>query len=84
METATRGASSFRSLAAGLCLGIETKFLDTAWNGVAINASTDGAGGELQPSTGCTDCISVPAQGDGESQRDGRKYCVKSIFFPEQ
>ncbi len=28
-------------------LGIEKKFLDTAWNSVALAASTDGAGGEL-------------------------------------
>lgn len=34
----------------------------------------------MQPSSGCTGCISVPAQGDGESNRDGRKYCIKSIW----
>lgn len=61
-------------------LGLELKFLDCAWNGVTISASTDGADGELQPSSGCTDCISCPAQGDGESQRDGRKFVIKSIW----
>lgn len=62
--------------------GIELKFLDTAWNSVAISAagSTTAAGCELQPSTGCTDAISVPAQGDGESQRDGRRYAIKSAW----
>ncbi len=34
----------------------------------------------MQPSTGCTDAISVPAQGDGEQARDGRKYTMKSIW----
>lgn len=61
-------------------LGLELKFLDCAWNGVALGASTDGSGGELQPSSGSTNCISCPAQGDGESNRDGRKYVIKSCF----
>lgn len=62
-------------------LGIELKFLDTAWNGVTINTSTDGAGLELQPSTPASiNCISVPAQGDGENERDGRKYTLKSAW----
>ena len=61
-------------------LGLEEKFLDCAWNGVGIGTSTDGADGELQPSSGCTGCISCPSQGDGESQRDGRKFVLKSIW----
>lgn len=61
-------------------LGVENKFLDCAWNGVALATSTDGSGGELQPSSGCTNCISAPAQGDGESNRDGRKYVINSAF----
>jgi hypothetical protein len=61
-------------------LGIEYKFLDTAWNNVTIPVSTDGSSGEMQPSSGCTGAISVPAQGDGESNRDGRKYTIKSVF----
>lgn len=65
-------------------LGIELKFLDTAWTSVAIDQTTDGSGIELQPTAGCTGAISVPAQGDGESNRDGRKYTVKSIFFSGQ
>lgn len=59
----------------------ELKFLDCAWNGVAINTSTDGSGIEMQPSSGVTSCISVPAQGDGESNRDGRKYTIKSVWL---
>lgn len=45
-----------------------------------MNASTDGSSGELQPSSGCTSALSVPAQGDGESNRDGRKYTIKSVW----
>lgn len=74
-----RGAASNRRT--GGFAGIELKFLDTAWNSVTINTSTDGSGGEIQPSTGCTNAISVPAQGDGESNRDGRKYTLKSAWF---
>lgn len=70
-----------RNLRTAGYLGIELKFLDCAWNGVAIAESTDGAGAELQPSSGCTDAISIPAQGDGEQQRDGRKFTMRSAFF---
>lgn len=69
-----------RNARIGGFLGLELKFLDCAWNSVAIQASTDGSSGEIQPSTGCTQCISCPAQGDGESQRDGRKFVIKSVY----
>lgn len=61
-------------------IGAELKFLDCAWDASTIAQSTDGSGLELQPASGCTNAISVPAQGDGESQRDGRKYVMKSIW----
>lgn len=70
-----------RQARTGGFLGLEYKFLDCAWNGVALATSTDGSGGELQPSSGCTNAISVPAQGDGESNRDGRKYVITSAYF---
>lgn len=81
----TRALSRMRARAllnsrTGGFLGLEMKFLDCAWNGVTINASADGSSGELQPSAGCTNCLSCPAQGDGESQRDGRKYVIKSVW----
>lgn len=69
-----------RNIRTGGFLGIEYKFLDCAWNSVTIGVSTDGSGGELQPSSGCTSALSVPAQGDGESNRDGRKYTIKSVW----
>lgn len=59
----------------------ELKFLDCAWNGVTINTSTDGAGGELVPSSGSTNNLSTPAQGDGQSNRDGRKFVIKSVWL---
>lgn len=63
-------------------LGIETKFLDTAWDSVTVPVATaDATGLELQPSTGCINSVSVPAQGDGEQQRDGRTYVLKSCHF---
>ncbi len=62
-------------------LGIELKFLDCAFNGVVLTAPTDATGGELQPSTGCTNALSVPAQGVGEQQRDGRAFTLKSMYI---
>jgi len=61
-------------------LGIELKFLDCAWNGVALVAPTDWTGAELQPSSGCTNALSVPAQAVTEQARDGRRYTLKSCF----
>ncbi len=76
-----KGFPQPRNPRTGGFLGIELKFLDTAWNGVLIAGSTTGADGEMQPSTGCTNAISVPAQGVGESQRIGRKYTIKSFWL---
>jgi len=77
-RTYRRRASNVRS---GGYLGVESKFLDCAWNVVTMSASTDGSGGELAPSTGCTGALSVPGQGDGESQRDGRQYCITNVYL---
>lgn len=85
---ARRGGRARRALKAGWRVmtadsyaGLEFKFLDCAWNSVAINISTDGSSGEVQPSSGCTGAISVPAQGDGDSNRDGRKYTLTSVWL---
>lgn len=78
----TQKAAMRRNIRYGGFSGLERKFLDCAWNGVALaTGGSDASGGELQPSTGCTNAISVPAQGDGESNRDGRRYNIKSCFF---
>lgn len=61
-------------------LGIEYKFLDCTWLNVSLTASSDASSAEVQPTAGCTSAISIPAQGDGESQRDGRKYTIKSAY----
>jgi len=57
-------------------LGIETKFLDTAYSN-NIPAPTNAAGGEADPSTYL--CLNAPAQGDDASSRDGKKIVVKNI-----
>ncbi len=77
----SRVGGRFRNLRTGGFLGLERKFLDCVWNSVVINTSTDGSGLELQPTSGCTNAISIPGQGDGEQQRDGRKYTLKSAWF---
>lgn len=69
-----------QNLRTGGYLGIELKFLDVYGSQISIPAPTDCSGGEMQPEGGCTDCLSVPAQGDGEQQRDGRRILMKSIF----
>lgn len=71
-----------KNVRTGGFLGMEMKFLDCAWNGVVINSGgSDAAAGELQPSSGCTNCISCPVQGTGEQERDGRKFTIKSIWI---
>lgn len=55
---------------------IENKFLDSELTATALTAGWV----SLNPTgTGCTDSISVPAQGDGESERDGRVYHINSV-----
>lgn len=57
-------------------IGMETKFL----NSELTTTATTTTWSSLNPAgTGCTDSISVPAQGDGEQQRDGRQYAILSV-----
>lgn len=58
-------------------LGIETKFYDTFLVAAALTSPTDASGGEHDPSA--TIVLNSVTQGDGESQRDGRKINMKSI-----
>ncbi len=66
-----------RSLRTAVALGVETKFYDTSLVGSAITAPADAAGGEHDPST--TVLLNTVVQGDGESNRDGRKITMKNI-----
>jgi hypothetical protein len=52
-------------------LGIEYKFYDTSRAGIAVPVQASWAGCELDPTT--VNCISAPAEGNGQSDRDGRK-----------
>jgi len=58
-------------------VGLEKKFYDTAKN-FAIVSPSDATGGEQDPGAGVL-CLNAPAQGDGESQRDGRQIAMQSI-----
>lgn len=55
-------------------LGVETKFLDSSIPSTAMSAQW--AGSELDPTA---NSIAAIAQGDGESDRDGRKCVLTSI-----
>jgi hypothetical protein len=54
-------------------IGIENKFYDTEVAATNINASW----AAINPTT--VNSISVPAQGDGESNRDGKMYAITSL-----
>lgn len=58
-------------------LGVEHKFYDTHLNNAVIVASTNASGGEQTPSA--TLSLAAPGQGDGASERDGKKILVESI-----
>jgi len=84
---AARAAASFEDRAiqsaalnarVGGYLGIEKKFLDTSLTNSAITASTDWSSNEHDPATALGLCN--PAQGDGESDRDGRQITVESVY----
>ncbi len=58
--------------------GIESKFLDCELTATALTTSWV----SLNPTgTGCTDSISVPAEGTGEQERNGRNYVIDSIMI---
>jgi len=63
-------------------LGIETKFIDYTYEEAIVNtvtgAEADPPGPGAQTAPGC---ISAIAQGDGESNRDGRKCTLTSIHL---
>lgn len=66
------------NIRSGGYLGLENKFYDTGISSPTnISANANLTGGEIDPST--VNCISAPAQGDGESDRDGRQICITSI-----
>ncbi len=74
-----RAAYNYRQ---GGFLGQELKFYDTALIGSALTAPTDSSSGEHDPSA--TIVLNSVVQGDGESQRDGRRITMKSIFVRGQ
>lgn len=57
-------------------LGFENKFVDYRVDDDAF--TTVWAGGEMEDATALS--VSAVAQGDGESQRDGRKYTINAIY----
>lgn len=62
-------------------IGIEKKFFDQYKAPTAIVASTAGAEQDIAANASCINAI---AQGDGESNRDGRKCIIKSIQIKGQ
>jgi len=60
-------------------LGLEKKFFDTFLATTVIASGADGSGGELDPAT--NNCLNAVVQGDGESNRDGKNYIIKSLHF---
>ncbi len=71
------GGRRRRNLRVGGFLGMEKKFVDCAAAAVSVGT----AWVIVPPSTGIIGCLSAPAQGDGEEQRDGRKVQLASIHL---
>lgn len=69
-------SAAMRNARTGGYLGIERKFLDATKTASAIVA--DASGAEQDPAT--LNCLNGIDQGDGESQRDGRKYVIKDCL----
>ncbi len=59
-------------------MGIEIKFYDQKLINAAISAPSDSSAGEQDPSA--TILLNTVVQGDGESNRDGRKITMRSIL----
>ncbi len=67
-----------RNARIGGFMGIELKFYDQKLVNGAIAAPADASAGEQDPSA--TIMLNTVVQGDGESQRDGRRITMKSIY----
>lgn len=76
----TRRSSAYgrRNIRAEGYLGIEKKFYDTSFLNVVPGVTANASGAEADPAAPIN-CISSPAQGDGESNRDGKKITAKYI-----
>lgn len=72
---------ALRNMRTGGLLGIERKFFNAAIPATGLVSPADCSGGEIQPDTGCTGCLSAPAQGDGPENRDGKQIALLSINF---
>lgn len=70
------GRARRRSAAAAAAVGIEKKFLDSEYDGVIVKTL---AGSESDPAG--NSCLDGIAQGDGESNRDGRACTVTSLHL---
>lgn len=62
-------------------LGVEHKFLDMTYSPTNIANTTGCATGEADPTSGSANCLSCPAVGDSEQQRDGRKIVIESLHI---
>jgi len=60
-------------------MGLENKFVDFEITGNGLPVNTTPSGSEMDPAE--TLSLSAIAQGDGESQRDGRKVVLNHINF---
>lgn len=76
-----RNRIALRNIRTGGLLGVEHKFLDVPMTSRALVAPTDATGGELQPTSIVTGCLTAPAQGDGPQNREGNKIVIDSILL---
>lgn len=76
----SRAVRRLLSMRSGGYYGEELKFLDCYWSNVNLPFTNDASSCEIQPTTGCTQAISVPAQGDTGSERVGRQYLIRSAM----
>lgn len=76
MAVAALGGRSGRNVGTRGFLDMELKYYDFAKAGTTIPSTTDATTGVLDPTA---NAIATPAQGDGPSNRDGKKIVVKSL-----
>ncbi len=78
MRRRRRRRRKSRNVRSGGLLDIELKFYDTTLVAQALATNTAGAGGEADPSA--TILLNTVIQGDGASNRDGKRIMMKSVF----
>lgn len=66
------------NIRSGGLIGVDVKNLDCEFANKTVASTANSS--RVDPTNGCTGCISLPAQGDAVNERLGQKYTITSVY----